>query len=75
MSTLPGDQSWRDAGLADPTEDEPVNLVEEVNRPSRATDEDYHPGTSRPDLDDRASEGDVIDQSVSVPEEDDEPGD
>lgn len=71
MSTVPGDQSWRDAGLAEVTEDEPVNLVEEVNRPSRPTGEDYHPGTARPDLDDRASEGDVIDQSVAAPEEED----
>lgn len=67
MSTVPGEQSWRDAGLVDPDAHEPVNLVDEASAPSVSSGEDYAPGTARPDLDGRATEADVADQAVVVP--------
>ncbi|CAM3392951.1 hypothetical protein OCAE111667_07385 [Occultella aeris] len=71
MSTLPGHESWRDAGLVEDDETDPKNLVEEIAHPDpRGVGEDYHPGTARPDLDDLAEEADVVDQSVVVPDED-----
>ncbi|TDE97182.1 hypothetical protein EXU48_02915 [Occultella glacieicola] len=74
MSTLPGHESWRDAGLVEDDETDPKNLVEEATHPEHTAGEDYRPGTARPDLDDRAGEADVIDQSVVVPDEDSDTG-
>lgn len=73
MSTVPGEQSWRDAGLVDPDAHEPVNLVDEAQSPSADSGEEYHPGTARPDLSDQASEADVADQAVVVPDSPEEP--
>ena len=85
MSTLPGDDALRDAGLTGPEIDETVNLAEEAAR--AATDrpqvpdapealdgvsEEYRPGTARPDLAGAADEADVIDQSWTVPVDDDD---
>lgn len=71
MSTVPGEQSWRDAGLVDPDAHEPVNLVEETSSPSAASGEDYRPGTPRPDLEGQASELDVAEQAAAVPSAED----
>lgn len=74
MSTRPGPDSWRDAGLVDEVDDEPVNLVQEAedNAPPDPG-EDYRPHTARPDRDDQADEADVADQAVVVPEGDEDP--
>ncbi|MBD5787058.1 hypothetical protein IF650_12795 [Cellulosimicrobium terreum] len=75
MSTVPGDDSTRDAGLVTPDEDV-VNLVEETEvedtatagagEPGRGTDE-YVPRSARPDLDGTADEADVVEQASAVP--------
>ncbi|MFF3062975.1 hypothetical protein ACFVQ3_00315 [Oerskovia sp. NPDC057915] len=72
MSTVPGTDSWRDAGLVAPDDDAPKNLVEEELTPpvesSDADDaEDYSPRTPRPDLDGEADEADVVEQASVVP--------
>lgn len=74
MSTLPGDDALRDAGLTRPDLDESVNLAEEVTggEPAGGDAEEYHPRTPRPDLDDKADEADVLEQAWKVPEGDDE---
>lgn len=84
MSTVPGRDSWRDAGLAqaDLAEPfgagEPLNLAEEAEAaretPSADPGEDYRPGTARPDREGTAAEADVAEQSAAVPAGDDEPG-
>ena len=82
MSTMPGDDSLRDAGLTSPEMTDAVNLAEEVTRAetgdlaqeSEDPDviEEYHPRTPRPDLEGKADEADVIEQAWTVPS-DDEP--
>ncbi|RXR26284.1 hypothetical protein EQW78_01150 [Oerskovia turbata] len=72
MSTVPGTDSWRDAGLVAPDDDAPKNLVEEglapPDVPSDADDvEEYSPRTPRPDLDGEADEADVVEQASVVP--------
>ncbi|WP_265520919.1 hypothetical protein [Oerskovia flava] len=78
MSTVPGHDAWRDAGLTEPADDV-VNLVEEVDErgsavPDRAADaaEEYRPHTPRPDLDGEADEADVVEQASAVPGEPDD---
>lgn len=84
MSTLPGDDALRDAGLTGPEIDEAVNLAEEVTRDADGvplepedpeapdvTVEEYRPATPRPDLAGEADEADVIEQSWTVPSDDD----
>ena len=70
MSTVPGAEAWRDAGLVTP-DDVPTNLVEEKSQgeptPSPEDAEDYTPGTPRPDLDGEAAEADVVEQAAVVP--------
>lgn len=75
MSTVPGEESWNDAGLADPDADQPVSLVEETDQQADASGEDYHPGTARPDLSGAAAEADVIDQSFEVADAEEDPAD
>lgn len=92
MSTQPGRDAWRDAGLAEPDwhdrevreadpDDKPVqeveNLLEEALGAGRQTvsrdwAEEYRPGVSRPDLEGRAAEADVVEQAVEVHGLDDE---
>ena len=71
MSTLPGDDALRDAGLSGPPDDEVVNLAEEKVRAPKIVEE-YRPGAPRPDLVGEADEADVIEQSWTVPVADDE---
>lgn len=70
MSTVPGAEAWRDAGLTTP-DDVPTNLVEEESQgdppPSPEDAEDYTPGSPRPDLDGEAAEADVVEQAAVVP--------
>jgi hypothetical protein len=74
MSTVPGDDAQRDAGLVEQDE-EVVNLVEEAeNGDARVDDpehdpDEYRPGSARPDLADEASEADVVEQASAVPGE------
>ena len=75
MSTLPGDDALRDAGLTRPDLEDTVNLAEEVTtgEPDPGEDlEEYRPGSPRPDLDDEADEADVVEQAWKVPESDEE---
>ncbi len=74
MSTVPGQDAWRDAGLVD-QQDDIVSLVEEVTTAAQApaTDrEGYRPGTPRPDLVGDADEADVVEQAAGIVETDDE---
>ncbi len=70
MSTVPGDDAARDAGLLD---QEPSSLIEAVeaeraegSAPSRDP-EDYQPAPARPDLVGEADEADVAEQAAVVP--------
>ncbi|WP_435735385.1 hypothetical protein V5D56_10975 [Cellulosimicrobium sp. PMB13] len=72
MSTVPGENTWRDAGLVEQDE-EAVSLVEEVETDDTGVDDpehepdDYRPRSARPDLDGEASEADVVEQASAVP--------
>ncbi|WP_454044469.1 hypothetical protein [Cellulosimicrobium sp. Marseille-Q8652] len=77
MSTVPGDDTWRDAGLVEQDEDA-VSLVEEVESGDTGVDDpehesdEYRPRSARPDLDGEASEADVVEQASAVPGEEDD---
>lgn len=58
MSTLPGPDSWRDAGLV-PPEDAEVDTTHEAD--------EYVPDAPRPDNDGGADEADVVEQALDVP--------
>lgn len=69
MSTLPGAESWRDAGLAEPDGDEVVEIVSAVTADEG---EDYEPAPE-PQLGTKeASEVDVVEQLVEVPSDEQE---
>lgn len=81
MSTVPGDDAMRDAGLLSPDLDDSIDLAEEVERSGVAGDdgtgesvEDYDPGTPRPDRVGAADEADVLDQARVVPVLEDDDG-
>ena len=61
MSTLPGPDSWRDAGL-DPPEDAEVDAAHEPD--------EYVPDAPRPDSSGAADEADVVEQALDVPADD-----
>jgi len=63
MSTLPGPDSWRDAGLV-PPEDARAETVDEPD--------EYVPDAPRPDADGAADEADVVEQALDVPAEEEE---
>lgn len=73
MSTVPGPDAWRDAGLVPVEPDEPRRLGdEEVDPDAVPVDpEEYAPDFARADLDDRAAEADVVEQDTEVPVDDD----
>ena len=84
MSTVPGPDAWRDAGLVPVDPDEPRRLGDEDVPPGEVeTDpEEYAPDFPRADREDRANEADVVDQDTEVPvvdgpddDLDDEPAD
>lgn len=62
MSTIPGQESWNDAGLAEPPLAAPVEATDEP--------EEYEPPEPRPDLEDQADEADVAEQATEVPDDD-----
>ncbi|MGW2095971.1 hypothetical protein [Promicromonospora sukumoe] len=64
MSTLPGPDSWRDAGL-DPPADADVGTTHDPD--------DYVPDAPRPDNDGDADEADVVQQALdALADEDDD---
>jgi hypothetical protein len=69
MSTVPGDDALRDAGL---TPGEITHLAQQDDDDQDVLDEgDYEPGPPRPDLDGEADEVDVVEQGDEVPGYDD----
>jgi hypothetical protein len=74
MSTVPGNDAWRDAGLVPVDPDGPRSLADETADsvdPVETTDpEEYEPGFARADRDGRADEADVVEQDTEVPEDD-----
>ncbi len=65
MSTLPGEDAWRDTGLDGHEPGEVVDLLRAGDTPE-AEGEDYRPGISRADVEGAASEADVADQAIVV---------
>lgn len=65
MSTVPGDRTWRDAGLVEPA----LTDLPEV-APDDTTDGDYAPEEPRPDLAGEADPVDVAEQAAPVPDDD-----
>ena len=61
MSTIPGPESWQDAGLVEPPLAQPVEVPEEA--------EDYSPPEPRPDREGAAEEADVAEQAADLPED------
>ncbi len=61
MSTIPGQASWRDAGLEEPLLAQPADIPDEP--------EDYVPPEPRPDLAGAAEEADVAEQSIGIAED------
>jgi hypothetical protein len=72
MSTVPGPEAWRDAGLAPVEPDEPRRLGDE-DAPDEDSEspEDYSPEFARADREDRANEADVVEQDIEVPIDED----
>ena len=76
MSTLPGDDAWRDAGLAEVDPDGLVELVsephllEEPDVPPDARvvpfDDEYTPAEPHPDLRGDADPADVTEQAIEL---------
>lgn len=77
MSTVPGDDAWRDASLVEQDEDV-VSLAEESQDDGPGVDDtehesdEYRPRTARPDLHGEADEADVVDQASAVPGQEDD---
>lgn len=76
MSTLPGQDAWRDAGLAevDPAgiieiEPEP-ELVGDVGPDGDPIEVEYEPSEPRPDLRGEADVADVTEQILELPPDD-----
>lgn len=63
MSTVPGDDTWADAGLVRPGEAEPPALPE-------AAAGEHVPDAPRPDRDGQADEGDIVEQAVPAGDDD-----
>lgn len=77
MSTIPGKESWRDAGLVevDPAgavelEPEPDLLEDAPDARETPVAEEYQPGEARPDLRGEADAADVTEQATPVPSDD-----
>lgn len=69
MSTVPGNDAWRDAGLAPVDPDAPRSLVDQPA--DDATEpEEYEPDFARADREGRADEADVVEQDTEVPADD-----
>lgn len=64
MSTIPGPETWEDAGLVEPPLAQPVEAPDEP--------EEYLPPEPRPDRLGEAEEADVAEQALDVPGDDDD---
>jgi len=72
MSTVPGRDAWRDAGLAPVEPEQPLRLTDdEVDEEEVEDPEEYVPGFPRADRDGAADEADVVEQDTEVPLDDD----
>ncbi len=69
MSTLPGSESWRDAGLVEPDADEFVRISPSS---ADAEPEDYDPEPEIAVATTEASEADVVEQRAELPPDDPE---
>ncbi|WP_125774184.1 hypothetical protein [Antribacter gilvus] len=74
MSTVPGDDAWRDAGL-DKLEETPgvldATLGEtDEEQPDEHEADEYRPPVPRPDRAGAANEADVVEQALEVPDDD-----
>jgi len=65
MSTLPGEDAWRDTGLDGPEPSGVVDLMRTADAP-QDEGEDYSPGVPRADVEGDATEADVVDQAILV---------
>ncbi|PJI94583.1 hypothetical protein [Luteimicrobium subarcticum] len=71
MSTLPGDDSLRDAGLEPVGTDAVVHAAQEPSPDADVLDEaDYQPSPGLPDPDREADDADVVEQADEVRLED-----
>jgi hypothetical protein len=69
MSTVPGPDAWRDAGLEPVTPDVPARLTDEGDDEVAPDPEEYTPGFPRADRDGEAAEADVVEQDTEVPDD------
>lgn len=65
MSTVPGDDTWADAGLVPPDSSE----VPGSERSTVPVEPEHQPRAPRPDLLDEAAEPDVVEQAQEVPDD------
>ncbi|AEI13012.1 hypothetical protein [Cellulomonas gilvus] len=70
MSTVPGDDSWRDAGLVPAEPDVPARLAD--GDAPVADPEEYVPDFARADLEGQADEADVVEQDTEIPAQEDD---
>ena len=70
MSTVPGPDAWRDAGLVPADPDVPARLTDDEDLLESADPEEYLPDFARPDREGTADEADVVEQDTEVPLED-----
>ena len=70
MSTVPGSDAWKDAGLVPVDPDGPRSLTDDVD--GTEDPEEYEPGFARADREGRADEADVVEQDIEVPSDDED---
>ncbi len=68
MSTTPGENTWADAGLIPPEDEE----VPEPRQTTVPVEPEHQPAAPRPDLRDEAAEPDVVEQALGLGEDEDE---
>ena len=68
MSTTPGENTWADAGLIPPEDEE----VPEPRRTTVPVEPEHQSAAPRPDLRDEAAEPDVVEQALGLGEDEDE---
>lgn len=76
MSTVPGAEAWRDAGLVPADPDVPLRLTDDADGATAADAreaEEYSPAFARADREGRADEADVVEQGTEVPLDDEGP--
>lgn len=66
MSTIPGDNTWADAGLVPPDN----SAVQSPERSTVPVDPEHQPRAPRPDLRDEADEPDVVEHEPGAPRPD-----